>query len=71
VLINSQPVATVRVDGRLVGTTPITRLKLSIGEPHRVRLEQDGYVRLDTVITLRPGELVRRLTDLTLKPVRP
>jgi len=71
VLINSQPVATVRVDGRLVGTTPIPRLKLSIGEPHRVRLEQDGYVPLDTVVTLRPGEQPRRLTDLTLKPVRP
>jgi len=70
-LINSQPVATVRVDGRLVGTTPITRLKLSIGESHRVRLEQDGYVPLDTVVTLRPGEQPRRLTDLTLKPVRP
>jgi hypothetical protein len=28
-------------------------------------------VPLDTVITLRPGEQPRRLTDLTLKPVRP
>jgi hypothetical protein len=70
-LINSQPVATVRVDGRLVGTTPIPRLKLSIGEPHRVRLEQDGFVPLDTVITLRPGEQQKRLTNLTLRPVRP
>jgi serine/threonine protein kinase len=71
VLINSQPVATVRVDGRLVGTTPIPRLKLSIGEPHRVRLEQDGFVPFDTVITLRPGEQQKRLTNLTLRQVRP
>ena len=71
VQISSQPVATVRVDGRLVGTTPILSLKLSIGEPHRLRLEQDGFVPIDTVITLRPGEQVKKLTGFALRQMRP
>jgi len=71
VQINSQPVASVRLDGRLVGTTPIPSLKLSIGEPHRVRLAQDGFVPIDTVVTLLPGEHLKKLTNFILKPVRP
>src|SRR5205807_3635514 len=44
VIINSMPVARVFVDGNLVGVTPIPALRLSVGVPHTLRIEREGFV---------------------------
>ncbi|PYP71192.1 MAG: hypothetical protein DMD41_13235 [Gemmatimonadetes bacterium] len=70
VMITSSPVARVFVDGKPVSDTPIPRLKLSAGVPHRVSLRRDGYVSEEREITLLPAE-TRRLTDIKLKQKAP
>jgi hypothetical protein len=70
VAITSVPIADVLIDGRAVSQTPITGLKLPIGE-HRVQLKRDGYRTWEQLITLVPGQPPKRLTGITLQPVRP
>jgi hypothetical protein len=47
--------ARVFIDGRLVGTTPVSIPRVSGGE-HAIRLERDGYRRWSSSIRIAAGE---------------
>ena len=69
VIINSMPVARVFVDGNLVGVTPIPALRLSVGVPHTLRIEREGFVSQQRVIRLPSRDTPLRVTDIVLAPV--
>ena len=50
-----QPWAHVSIDNSEVGTSPFHTYTLPAGV-HKLRFERDGYVTVDTTVTLRPGE---------------
>ena len=62
--INSRPWSRVIVDGRLVGNTPQTNIRLSAGK-HRVRLVNPKFKMERTLsVTIRPDETVTKIVDL-------
>ena len=56
--------ATLQVDGRFQGVTPLT-LTLSSGESHHLKLTKPGYAPLEHSLTLQPEQ--RQPLQLTLK----
>src|SRR5262249_16311507 len=65
-LVESDPAgASVYVDGRLAGETPLTLTALAAGE-HRVRMVRLGYLENSRLVTVKAGEAAKvraRLTD--------
>jgi hypothetical protein len=63
------PWANVFLDGAPLGQR--TRLvdTLSAGKPHRLRFEREGFVSLDTVVTLQANE--QRLLRIQILPRNP
>ncbi|MGE3521090.1 MAG: PEGA domain-containing protein, partial [Vicinamibacterales bacterium] len=58
-MIDSRPTgARVRVDGKLVGTTPMLMDAVSAGQ-HAVRLELEGFSAWTAAVTVSPGERAR------------
>ena len=55
--------ARVLVDGRQVGTTPLTDVPVSPGE-HRVRVEKDGYETYRKPMRFEPGKAMSMYVDL-------
>jgi len=60
--------ADIRLDGRLVGTTPFRLASVAVGE-HTVRLELAGYRSVSTQVTVAPGRQAR--VAVTLEPAQP
>jgi len=58
VVVSSMPWAELYVDGRLVGNTPVTDLRLPAGQ-HRLRLERAGFRPHEEVVNLAPGQTLR------------
>ena len=55
-LVESVPAfASVYIDGRLAGETPLTLTTVAAGE-HRVRMTRLGYLENSRVVTVKPGE---------------
>lgn len=63
---SSPPGATVELDGRAVGVTPLAVPGVADGR-HQVRIVLDGYEPIDRAITVDPGE---RLVDVRLAAER-
>ncbi|HYD42776.1 MAG TPA: serine/threonine-protein kinase [Anaeromyxobacter sp.] len=64
------PGAEVRLDGRVVGTTPLTVQKVKVDAPHRLDLTLAGY-EVDQLVVLpeRDGsKVVRRLARVSQRP---
>jgi hypothetical protein len=57
------PWGEVRVDGELVGTTPIDRINLDAGT-HTVRIRHPDYEILEKTITIQPDETVKLFVNL-------
>jgi len=57
--------AEVRVDGRVVGKTPLLGRRLRVGA-HRIQLRRKGYRTASRRVVLRPGE--REVVSLVLRP---
>ena len=67
-LIESDPVgATVYVDGRFAGQTPL-KLTSTPSGVHRVRLELIGYLENSQLVTVNDGKETRLRTKLTVAP---
>ena len=70
-LVESVPAfASVYIDGRLAGETPLTLTTVAAGE-HRVRMTRLGYLENSRVVTVKPGDraTVRaRLTNPSPQP---
>jgi hypothetical protein len=62
--INSSPWAELSVDGRVVGTTPQVRIRVTPGK-HHLLLAREGFQTHSAWVTVRAGGTVR-LTDITL-----
>lgn len=58
-----RPWAEVRVDGKLVGTTPLDKMSLAAG-PHVVVLSHPAFQPLTRSVTIRPGEVLKVVVDL-------
>ena len=59
VYVDSRPRgARVVIDGRLVGTTPLSVPELAVGE-HRVQVELEGHLTHASMVTVRAGEQSR------------
>ncbi|HUF34684.1 MAG TPA: hypothetical protein VMN37_01980 [Gemmatimonadales bacterium] len=59
------PWATVTIDGRARGQRVRGEDTLAAGVPHRLRFSRDGYVTIDTTLTLQPAE--QRLLRILMK----
>jgi len=57
------PWGEIRVDGELIGTTPLDRIRLSAGA-HTVRIRHPDYEPLEREITIRPDETEKLLVNL-------
>jgi serine/threonine protein kinase len=69
-LVESRPAgARVYVDGRLVGTTPMSVASIRVGS-HVVRLELDGYRRWSDAVRVVAGERTRVAASLEEENVR-
>jgi len=67
--IHSDPeAATVMVDNRLIGLTPIQKLSLNPG-PHEIRIERAGFLPAVKQVEARPG--VKLLVQARLDPAPP
>jgi serine/threonine-protein kinase len=69
VFVNATPWGSVYVDGRLVGNTPQTDLRLAAGA-HTLRVVRDGFVPFEREVMVRSGDTLR-ITDIVLEPIRP
>lgn len=65
--INSSPWAELSVDGRVVGTTPQIRIRLTPGR-HRLLLVREGFQTHSAWVDVVAGSTVR-LTDITLMAI--
>lgn len=63
--VGSRPWGTVRVDGDSIGMTMVAAYRLTPGR-HRVRIEREGYMPFDTVVTVAQGDTVR-IGTITLR----
>jgi serine/threonine-protein kinase len=68
-ILNATPWGSVYVDGRLVGNTPQTGLRLPEGT-HTLRVVRDGFVPWERQVQVRRGDS-QRFTDIVLEPIRP
>ncbi len=59
-----RPWAEVRVDGRVVGTTPLDRISLSPGS-HVVVLRHPGFEPLTRSVSIRSGDVQKLVVDLS------
>ncbi len=61
---NASPWATVRIDGKAYGTTPIMGLKLSVGK-HRAVFENPDFKSKKTrTFTIRPDKTTRLIVEM-------
>jgi hypothetical protein len=68
VTIASTPsAASVTLDGRSVGVTPVAGLEVGAGTSHSVRISMNGYEPFQTSFSVSPGE--QAAVDGTLSPV--
>jgi hypothetical protein len=67
--VNATPWGSVYVDGRLVGNTPQTNLRLPAGT-YTLRVVRDGFVPWQREVQVRSGDTVR-ITDIVLAPIQP
>jgi hypothetical protein len=67
--INSSPWAELSVDGRVVGTTPKVRIRVTPGR-HRLLLMREGFQTHSAWITVPAGGTLR-LTGITLAKIAP
>jgi serine/threonine-protein kinase len=58
-----RPWAEVRVDGKVIGTTPLDRISLAPGA-HVVVLRHPGFELLTRPVTIRSGEVLKLVVDL-------
>lgn len=59
---SSEPGATVKLDGRIVGTTPLNRIPVTWG-PHRLEVSKDGFITsVEEVVVNTPGAIERHAT---------
>jgi hypothetical protein len=58
------PWGEIRVDGELVGTTPLDRIPLSAGS-HTVRIRHPDFEPVEREITIRPDETERLVVNLS------
>ena len=64
IMVESKPSgANVRVDGRLVGQTPLKLMSVAAGD-HSIVLEHDGYRRWSSLVRLFPGKPSRVTASL-------
>ncbi len=61
--------ADVTLDGHSLGQHTTIREPVTAGVTHRLRLERDGYVTVDTTVTLAAGDSTQRA--MQLRPVGP
>jgi hypothetical protein len=68
VSITSTPsAASVELDGKEIGVTPVVGIELGAGISHTVRISMEGFEPYSAGITVRSGE--QSAVDATLKPV--
>jgi len=65
--VNSSPWAALSVDGRVVGTTPQVRIRVTPG-PHHLLLVRHGFQTHSRWVSVPAGSTVR-LTDITLAAI--
>lgn len=65
--INSKPWAEVSVDGRVLGNTPLLRIRVTPGR-HKLDFRRDGFAPQSNWVTVAPGDTVR-ITGITLSPI--
>jgi hypothetical protein len=65
----ARPWATVFVDDKPQGATPLSQLQLTPGT-HTVRLENPGYLPLRRTLTIKPGETTALRVDLSQEAFR-
>jgi len=65
--INSKPWAEMSVDGRVVGNTPLLRIRVTPGR-HKLGFRRDGFAPRSDWVTVAPGDTVR-ITSITLSPI--
>ena len=58
--ITSTPRATVSVDGKRIGTTPISNYTVTVGRTYRIQLERKGYRTVRGTVTVTGTGPVRR-----------
>lgn len=63
--LQSYPWGEVYLDGDFVGNSPILDLRVSAG-PHEIRIEREGYDPYVEMVTVEPGEVIRR-TGIVLR----
>jgi predicted Ser/Thr protein kinase len=66
-LIAVRPAAQVFIDGQPFGERTRFQHEAQAGVPHLLRFARDGYVTLDTTVTLGPG--ARQVVNIALRPV--
>ena len=62
-----EPGATIRLDGKVVGTTPAARLRVAWG-PHRLELEKTGFITAAEELTIQTRGVVERQLSLIPSP---
>jgi serine/threonine-protein kinase len=62
-----KPWAEVTIDGTVVGTTPLDKIRLAPGR-HRVRLQHPAYPVVEREVVILPGQTERLLIDLAARP---
>ena len=63
------PWAEIRVDGELIGTTPLDKIPLSAGT-HVVRIRHPDYEPMEREITIRPGGTEKLVVNLPKEGTR-
>jgi hypothetical protein len=64
-----KPWATVWIDGRAMGETPLGKIELAAG-PHSLRVRHPAYEPWEKTVTVRSGQTERIVVDLEREGVR-
>ncbi|HVE79291.1 MAG TPA: PEGA domain-containing protein, partial [Gemmatimonadaceae bacterium] len=61
--LTAKPAATVYLDGKRIGQTPLAGHSLTVGKTYQLRLERKGYkTRRESITASKPGVVARRYT---------
>jgi hypothetical protein len=67
--VGVKPWGEVRVDGEVIGTTPIGKIDLDAGA-HTVSIRHPDYEILEKTVTIQPDETERLFVDLFLEGIK-
>jgi hypothetical protein len=67
IVTSPEPGATIRLDGKVVGTTPAARLRVAWG-PHRLELEKTGFITAAEELTVQTRGVLERQLSLIPSP---